>query len=759
MSHLPNIGTSRPNLSPQGSFTGYNELGKLNLGNVTSPSIKYEGYNVTPRHSGYDKNRGKWYRALTTEMPARLQDLESMVRNQSSCGHNVMKELYGHAMDGSKRDHIESFVRTRNASDPNWEHALAYLNLQQYSPKQKDPKASRMKTFAMQIILECRRCCPSITNPTETQFTHISNPSNGGRSLSNLGGTDGHAGKQPPALGQIPRSQYIPQYIRQNEHRSVNQQQCSQSVGGRSQQIRPLKPSTNSNDYDSASSEDARSPSPCSTVSSDTMKSKSRRRSSSSVSACDEASKSQAHRIDGGDDYLSTSIGVERNQINKAWSLRDSSGKLYLLAPSKGLDIVNSLSHEKCASTALCNRSSASCSSKSTGTQTDQKDDDKAFRSFPQELDQSIPNTRPSELDGEQVCTGTKPSISLETLDTAHSKNDMDNASSQDAEKSCEEGNRMCFSEKPSWFENLQPVYPTSISDEDLDPLDHEDHKGAATIYEAGTLSDTITEGTRPASEEKTIRANDLANTSSTVHSQDSRSDKDNMLDCQASDVSSEARVDKPTATCNPLRSIEHNQERPSEIRSLGSSLRLDTQNKPGTHSQATFPKQNKSVRFNLDSPPSTNASTPMGSTPPSSPESASSKSSQDLPKQTKPKVSPANTATKAPRSSRPPLHRSSHSSSSYTSKLRPYEPGPPRSSSYKDLPVREPPSSRTGHQTSRHDRPYMAPAPPMSSAKRLYDCKDSRCSRRGLTGFETRNDMEAHVRAFHHNDAVTGGK
>ena len=774
----------RPNLPVYGSYPGHGDVGRPASGHESDPPVTYEGYRITPRGSRHDQGKGKWYGAHTIEMPATLRDLEHMIQSRSSSGRTVLQELYSPRLEGSKREHIESFIRRRDALDPGRRHDLAYLHLDQYQ-RHKESKPSKWKTSAMQIIFECRirpRNHPIL--PQQPVSSCGSPIRKGGWVPSSPTTAAAHGTTISPPM-KTSRPQYLPQYVRQSETFPANDWLSSTSEGNRSHRDSVIStPKTINSDYDSNESEETRPGSPCSTASSDIIFSESRRRSSSSVSSGNASVTSQTAGEDSSNEDSCATLTEAEGQTEEFWSLSDSSGRKHLLPSSVCRDLLQSVGRGN--PKGMAPYIGDQCS---IGTQTDQESDQSdGTQSLARQPNSHEMSTKPVKSNEAAIWQNGKqsPGKTVDPGKTSESQsNDNDGAHSiGDHQEAIE----MAFYEKPSWMDDLRPGLPPyyfyhhsrssgltttvvsapAIKDDDIDPLD------TSPSLECGYIRKTVTSA-EPAGEDAVSEFEHKA-TKATVtdgfHRNDSgqalKSAEINLLHDEAAPVGS-----KIPPLVHGLPPMRHSQPL--------TPLRLNTHSQPRKQSEDLSPRQRKHVTFSLPSPASTVPSTPILGTPPSSPDSASSSSSEftqsPAPSRTLSLHKNSPTAAFKRSSCRPPLHRSSHSSTTHIARMRTHEPVPPRSSSCRDLPVREfiahrshEPDQSSRRQSNRYDRyqrdsiptnrakpAAAAPKPPtivqqphQATAKKVYDCKNGRCPRKGSSGFASRDDVDGHVRAVH---------
>ena len=771
-------GIGRPNLPVYGSYPGYGDAGRPVSGQEMGPPITYEGYRITPRGSGYDRGKGKWYRAHTTEMPATLRDLEHMVRNRSLSGRTVLEELYSSRLEGSKREHIESFIRARDASDPGRKHDLAYLHLDQYQ-RRKVSKPSKLKTAAMQIILECRIRPRNHAIPSQQPVSSCgSSIIKEGWDPLNVATASIHG-----AAMKTSRPQYLPQYARQGEATQAN---TWDNQGDRNPVI-PV-PKTTISDYDSDDSEEARPASACSTVSSDAVMSETRRRSSSSVSNRNASIISQTTGVDSCNEDSCATVTMAEDQIGELWSLRDSSGREYHLPPSICRDLIDSVGQKSPKSVTPCIREQ-----RSVGTQIDwEVDHSDCTRPLPRHSEPPKTLAKPGELEEAASCQSKVQSPEKTFDPERYSETKPNDCDELHSKGSRQESAEVGFFEKPKWMDNLRPgsqpnyfcphktsselnipaVCTPTIQDEDIDPLDNNPNLECGPIRKPEVSAEHSKKDAVSEVEDKATKATDKDGFSPKDHSQ-----APNIAEVPISASSIERNDEAPPVRNNIASAVNLTSARdPQPL----TPLRLDVQSQSRKESEDLSPRQRKHVTFSLPSPASTVPSTPIVGTPPSSPDTSSSTSSEFIPPPAPSKTSSPHydhnlSIPKGP--CRPPLHRSSHSSSNYTAKMRAHEPMPLRSSSCRDLPVREPVTHRSqerdksSRQSDRYDRyqtdsmtkargkpavkaPVLVQQSQLSVQK-MYDCKISRCPRKGSSGFMSRDDVEGHVRAVHDKEGT----
>ena len=338
-----------------------------------------------------------------------------------------------------------------------------------------------------------------------------------------------------------------------------------------------------------------------------------------------------------------------------------------------------------------------------------------------------------------------------------------------------------------------EAVCTPTIKDENVDPFDCTTHDVSAVSRQFPDPDRSDTANPSSVSAEKDTKAPYNINRPLVYPHQ---APQTSINRAEPKNTSSGPREDKGTPMRNGI-SMSESSSRRSRYPQLDTrygpptDLHLDTQGQSRKLSEDVSPRQRKRVTFSLPSPASTVASTPVAGTPPSSPDTASSSSSEYIstPTQFKPPVN-ANTAPVTPR--RPPLHRSSHSSSSYTPSWKSYEPVPPRSSSYRDLPIKNsdapsrhsnkervtwspstPKNQKPNPYSERYERDHLdgaaargfltTKAQNLASTqpglqvpgKITYDCKINRCYRKGLSGFGTPDELDAHMKSAHGKDVI----
>lgn len=275
----------RPGLPGQRSSNEDERPRQSSIEGQLSPFIlTYVGFNIEPRETQHDESKGRWYRATTTIMPATQRDLEHLVGKQSSSNCNAMEIFYSPQMKGSKRRHITHVIEVEDDAHPNRKHELAYLMLE-HDHKHRDSKRSKIRTLSIQIILECQKRPPPHTNlslPAPTPAHGM--VTNRGGIPSRIDGSERPiTGATPNSLMATPRPQYVPpyaQYRGPQSYGSLPSGQATDVRNGRNSSLQSRKLSSNISDSDE--SQEDRSASPASTVSSGVASSASRRHSSSS---------------------------------------------------------------------------------------------------------------------------------------------------------------------------------------------------------------------------------------------------------------------------------------------------------------------------------------------------------------------------------------------------------------------------------------------------------------------------------------------
>ena len=460
-------GTGRPDSPGRGTFLRYAGLGKPVMEHRVIPYITYEGYNITPRETEYNESNGRWYRAHTKPMPGTQREFENLIRRQSLSDSTVMEELYSSRMMGSKREHIEDYIKLRDAQDPERKHELAYLKLERYH-RQKESKQSARRTSSIQIVLECKLHSRNSTGATpQPPASHGSFVTQESLPLTDHVPPKPRTETSPTMPTNVSRPQYLPPYVQQRYPNRGSDHSNSQAVNNQNNRdTMDPAPTITTRKYDSDDSEILRPSSPCSTVSSDTMEPSSRRTSSSSVSNGRAPIPSQTSK-EGSytDPYATTRLATK--QTGGHLSPKSSKGnEPTLLSPvsrkstGPGIPTQSIRDHDEFQETPACSDTLVEYTS--IGTQTDQGFDSMSIdhcQSSSGHCEQRKPSVKVTELiegenlsergcvpsdenkDEEKVVPCLEPGPHLEPGTKARDHGESN----------------ACFYKKPAWMNDLRP--------------------------------------------------------------------------------------------------------------------------------------------------------------------------------------------------------------------------------------------------------------------------------------------------------------
>ena len=458
------VGVGRPNLPGHRSFNDYGECGKPSAGSAVAPIITYEGYNITPRDPEYNDGKGRFYRAPTKSMPATQRELESLIQKQSRSDCTAIQELYSYDMKGSKRDHIEAFIRARNAQDPERKHELAYLKAQR-GHRSGRSKHSGKRTMSIQIILECRFL------PRNIQAPIFPTPPNRGLNTAMEGlitpekahSNSGAAAAIPAAMTSRP--QYLPPYVQQRALKRTGTPNNGLPVDNETGRKASITSTSSSSSDESGDSEDFFPSSPTSIQSSKTITPSSWRTSASSGPTSSTSAPSQIVKDEKASRGQCTAIGINGKQNDERRSLefgakenlsqpssrqRDEHELAMHTQPFKGMVKSNYSDHRPVPQPKYA----------SIGTQTDQQpirpDPGEVFSAEVKNPEQNLGMVKPVE---DKSSSGRKDIM----IDEAECEEEfaLHNAASNSV-GSCVKGtNEQPASsnlfEKPEWMNNLQP--------------------------------------------------------------------------------------------------------------------------------------------------------------------------------------------------------------------------------------------------------------------------------------------------------------
>ena len=464
--------TSRPGPPGRGSFHGYGDTGRPSVGNEIFPDTIYEGYNITPRDPEY-KGQARWFQALTEPIPGTQQGFRGLIRKHSPNSCSALDELYSSRMKGSKRDHIQWFINTKIASNPERTYELAYLKLEQY-PKRKT-KCPSKKTFSIQMLLECKPRLRNATLPSQPVATNGPAASYIGPAPMGLDSTRINPGVTPPSAMACSRPQYLPPHVRQNHLHGDKNYPDAVTLNNRDSRDIAIESATRAeNDSDSDDSDERRPISPCSTMSSDTVMSSSRRVSSSSIVDASGSSPKSVSR-DFDENLLrmevQTNIKKERRCISKS-SDRDDWPSFYLESRASP----NSTAHGQTGmSPTECREQGQQSSTQqfytSTGTQTDQGLDLVGHEGLVSGgLQCPKPEIEPVAPKTTEMSSQTQVPASENNDDVP--KTQLDEPLEAKAERSDRGTERESFYEKPVWMNDLRPGMLIPGHAKRLEPLD-----------------------------------------------------------------------------------------------------------------------------------------------------------------------------------------------------------------------------------------------------------------------------------------------
>ena len=433
--------TSRPSPSGHGSFHGQGP----NVGNGLSVDIMYEGYSITPKES---KGRERWFKALTEPIPGTQEDFRQLIQKYKSRGCNALEELLGWRMDGPKREQVLGYIDIKNKTNPERTYALAYLKLEQY-PKGKKTNLSSNKTRSIQMLLDCKRksqnpiLTPSLVAPQGSNAINGGSPSVGlDPPRTNFGSTP----TSPMAISWS-RPEYLPPRVLRNLLQREKHRSSPVTLNvrhGRNLAIEPSVP--NESDIDSNDPNEHRSLSPCSTVSSDTIMSSSRKTSSSSAGN-GTASSPSINDIDR--DFYETLSNLEapaKIQDGWRWDAKSSDG---ITSPSRHSLTSGEQRNSK-------QRPSAQCLYSSTSTQTDGEPTIINHEDIASdELECLKPDITQLSLGTDEIPSTT--GRSAEGIDNSILETESDAINEGGAERSERGTGSGNFYEKPAWMNDLRP--------------------------------------------------------------------------------------------------------------------------------------------------------------------------------------------------------------------------------------------------------------------------------------------------------------